>query len=143
MSKRSLLLVFTLFALNAYAEIYSCKKPSGETEFSDTPCKAGNASAVVPDRDHLTPQREAEAQEKLAQQKKQVNESAAQRATSESPTESPEVVPSAAPAEDVYVGGTCNDLSRGPRSNCADDLYKKQLPPVLPRPRPVPRPVSR
>ena len=142
MSKRSLFLVFTLFALNAYAEIYSCKKPSGETEFSDTPCKAGNASAVVPDRDHLTPQQEAEAQEKLAQQKKQVNESAAQRATSGSPTESPELVPPVAPAEDVYVGGTCNDL-RGPRSNCADDLYKKQLPSVKPGPRPVPRPVIR
>ena len=142
MSKRSLFLVLTLFALNAYAEIYSCKKPSGETEFSDTPCKAGNASAVVPDRDHLTPQQEAEAQEKLAQQKKQVNESAAQRATSGSPTESPELVPPVAPAEDVYVGGTCNDL-RGPRSNCADDLYKKQLPSVKPRPRPVPRPAIR
>ena len=141
MVKPCLFLVLTLFAMTAYAEIYSCKKPNGETEFSDTPCKAGVNSEVVPDRDPLTLQQQEDAQKKLEQQKSELGEQAAQRAKTESLSEA-QTLSQTVPAEDVYVGGTCND-ARGPRSNCANDLYKKQLPVVQPKPRLIARPVSR
>ena len=142
MSKRFLFFVLTLFAMSSYAEIYSCKKPTGETEFSDTPCNVGTRSEVVPDRDHLTSQQQEEAQKKLEQQKNQVSERAAQqRAKTESLPES-EAAPQTSTSEEAYVGGTCND-SRGARSNCADDLYKKQLPAIQPKLRPMAKPVSR
>ena len=138
MFKRFLFLVLMFHAMSAYAEIYSCKKPSGETEFSDTPCKAGSSSEVVPDRDHLTEQQQDDAQRKLEQQKIQANYLAAKRSAAEPPQEN-QVAPSIAPADDVYVGGSCNDV-RGPRSNCAGDLNRMPIPDVRPRPVPRPRP---
>ena len=138
MFKRFLFLVLMFHAMSAYAEIYSCKKPSGETEFSDTPCKAGSSSEVVPDRDHLTEQQQDDAQRKLEQQKIQANDLAAKRSAAEPPQEN-QVAPSIAPADDVYVGGSCNDV-RGPRSNCAGDLNRRPIPDVRPRPVPRPRP---
>ena len=138
MFKRFLFLVLMFHAMSAYAEIYSCKKPSGETEFSDTPCKAGSSSEVVPDRDHLTEQQQDDAQRKLEQQKIQANDLAAKRSAAEPPQEN-QVAPSIAPADDVYVGGSCNDV-RGPRSNCAGDLNRMPSPDVRPRPVPRPRP---
>ena len=138
MFKRFLFLVFMLHAMSSYAEIYSCKKPSGETEFSDTPCKAGSSSEVVPDRDHLTEQQQDDAQRKLEQQKNQANDLAAKRSAAE-PVQETQVAPPAAPADDVYVGGGCNDV-RAPRSNCAGDLNRMPIPDVRPRPVPRPRP---
>ena len=138
MFKRFLFLVLMFHAMSAYAEIYSCKKPSGETEFSDTPCKAGSSSEVVPDRDHLTEQQQDDAQRKLEQQKIQANDLAAKRSAAEPPQEN-QVAPSIAPADDVYVGGSCND-ARGPRSNRAGDLNRMPIPDVRPRPVPRPRP---
>lgn len=128
MLKHLQFLILTLFAMSAYAEIYSCKKPTGETEFSDTPCKAGSNSEVVPDRDTLTQQQKDDAHKKLEQQKSQASDLAAQRAAAEQSLETP-AVPQSIPsdADDVYVGGSCNDV-RGPRSNCAGDLNKGRIP---------------
>lgn len=143
MFKRLMLWVLVLFSVSVYADVFSCRKPNGEVEFSDTPCKAGNTSEVVPDRDHLTQQQQETARQKLDQQKIQVNQSAVQRAASEEQlpgSVASQETPQEASADEANAAGSCND-ARGPRSNCADDLYRRQLPVV--QPRPVVRPVLR
>ena len=78
MLKHLLFLLLVVASAGAQAEVFKCKKPNGETEFSDTPCKAGSSSQVVPDRDPLTPQQKDDAQQRLQQQSKEANELAAQ-----------------------------------------------------------------
>jgi hypothetical protein len=74
MLKQLFLLVVTVAATNASAEIFKCKGADGKIQFSDTPCKAGNTSQVVPDRAPVTDQQRYEAQQRAQQMQ---NEAAA------------------------------------------------------------------
>jgi len=139
MLKQVLLLVFMVVSAGAQAEVFMCKKPGGETEFSDTPCKAGSSSEVVPDRDHLTQQQQDAAQQNLQQQTREANDVAAQRSAAQASQQSrgngvAEQTPP--PPEQVYEGGGCYDDGRR-NTNCAGDPYRRPVP--GPRPRPVPR----
>ncbi|MFB0973213.1 MAG: DUF4124 domain-containing protein, partial [Bacteroidales bacterium] len=49
MIRAIVLFVMAMAASQATAEVFMCKNASGGTEFSDTPCKAGSTSEVVPD----------------------------------------------------------------------------------------------
>jgi hypothetical protein len=140
MLRISFVLVLMAISAGAHAEVFMCKKPTGETEFSDTPCKVGSTSEVVPDREHLTKEQQDTARVKLEQQKQQANDQAARRIAAEPPRE-PEVAPPP-PSEEVYGGGGCYD-GRGLGSNCAGDPYRR--PPLVDRPinRPGPRPSPR
>lgn len=51
---------------NANAQVFKCKGADGKTQFSDTPCKSGNSSEVVPDRAPVTKQQQYEAQQRAA-----------------------------------------------------------------------------
>ena len=146
MHRTLFMLALLIIATGAQAEIFKCKKPSGETAFSDTPCKAGSNSEVVPDREHLSKEQQDAAQKNLAQKKKQASDKAAQRAAAVPPKTAP-----ADPAPQKEVGGGgCYD-GRGPRSNCAGDLDRRpqpadrpgQLPADRPSQLPAPRPRPR
>lgn len=145
MFKQILFLVFVVVSAGAQAEVFMCKKPTGETEFSDTPCKAGSSSEVVPDRDHLTPQQQDAAQQKLQQQRREANDAAAQRSAAQSsqqPRGNGVVEQTSPPPEQVYEGGGCYDEGRR-NTNCAGDPYRRPVPDRTPvpgvRPRPAPR----
>jgi hypothetical protein len=149
MIARLLFLVFVVASTGAQAEIFMCKKPSGETEFSDTPCKSGSSSEVVPDRDHLTQEQQDAAQQKLQQQRKELNDAAAQRSaaqTNQASRENGVAEQTPPPLEDVYEGDGCYDGGRR-NTNCAGDPYRTPIPDRTPgsgeRPRPRPRPTSR
>ena len=65
---KSVMLAVVLFsALNANAEVFKCQGVDGKKQFSDTPCKAGDASEVVPDRAPVTEQQRHEAQQRARQ----------------------------------------------------------------------------
>lgn len=145
MLKQALFLVFVLTSAGAQAEVFMCKKPGGETEFSDTPCKAGSSSEVVPDRDHLTQQQQEAAQQNLQQQTREANDAAAQRSAAQAnqqPRVNGVVEQAPPPPEQVYEGGGCYDDGRR-NTNCAIDPYRRPVPDRKPvpgaRPRPVPR----
>ena len=142
MLKHLVFLVFLIASAGAHAEVFMCKKSSGETEFSDTPCKAGSSSEVVPDRDNLTKQQQEDAQQKLQEQRREANESATQRSAAQENQE-PRAEQTPPPPDVVYEGGGCNEgIGRG--SNCAGDLYGRPIPDRTPdtgvRPRPGGRP---
>ena len=141
MYKHLLFLVFLVATAGAQAEVFMCKKPSGETEFSDTPCKAGSSSEVVPDREHLTPQQQDEAQRKLQEQRIEANDAAVQRSAAQA-NQQPVAEPAPSQPADVYEGGGCYDAGRRD-SNCAVDPYRRPVPDRTPgagvRPRPAPR----
>jgi hypothetical protein len=152
MLKYLLVLVFVAVSALAQAEVFMCKKPDGSTEFSDTPCKAGNASAVVPDRDSLTRQQQEAAQQRLREQTKDATEAAqrsaeradqARRENAVAEKNAPEA--SDADSDDAVYG--CNDGRRFD-SNCADHIdhpaavrLNDGVPDKRPvaRPRPTPR----
>ena len=151
MFKPLLFLLLLVASVGAQAEVFMCKKPSGETEFSDTPCKAGSSSEVVPDRDHLTKQQQDAAQQELQQQRKAANDAAAQRSAAQAnqqPRGSGVAEQTPPPPDDVYQGGGCYDEGRR-NTNCAGDPYRRPIPDrpsdpgVRPgsggRPRPAPR----
>ena len=141
MHKHLLFLVFLVASATAQAEVFMCKKPTGETEFSDTPCKAGSSSEVVPDRDHLTPQQQNAAQRKLQEQRKEANDAAAQRSAAQA-IQQPVAEPAPSPPAEVDEGGGCYDGGRR-GSNCAGEPYRRPIPDRTPgsgaRPRPAPR----
>ena len=140
MLKHLLFLVFVVASTGVQAEIFMCKKPSGETEFSDTPCMSGNRSEVVPDREHLTQQQQEAAQQKLQQQSREANDAAARAIQQSQENGVAEQAPP--PAEVVYEGGSCYDGGRR-NTNCAGDPYRRTVPDRTPdfvgRPRPTPR----
>ncbi len=137
MRRTLFMLALVIIATGAQAEMFKCKMPSGETEFSDTPCKAGNSSEVVPNRDHLTKEQQEAAQKTQAQKKKQANDAAAKRAASQ-PPRTTQTAPAAPSTEEIYGGG-CYD-GGGPRSNCAGDLDRRPLPADRPSQLPADRP---
>ena len=59
-----LLLAVALAASSANAQVFKCKGADGKTQFSDTACKAGNSSEMVPDRVPVTEQQRQEAQQR-------------------------------------------------------------------------------
>lgn len=137
---RLLMLLATMtITTGAQAEVYMCKKPNGETEFSDTPCKAGSSSEVMPDRDHVSQEQQDAARARLEQQKQEIKARATQPPVAAPASTAPEPPPP--PVEEVYGGG-CYDTVRGRGTNCAEDPYRRPLPerPInRPGPRPVPR----
>ena len=67
MFKHSLfLLLFMVGIGNTHAQVFKCKGPDGKTQFSDTACKFGNNSEVVPDRAPVTKQQQYDAQQRAA-----------------------------------------------------------------------------
>lgn len=74
MLKTLLLVVMTITAAQATAEVFKCKGADGKIQFSDTACKAGNRSEVIPDRAPVTQQQHYEAQQRGQQMQ---NEAAA------------------------------------------------------------------
>lgn len=74
MLKSFVILLLAFAAINVSADVFKCKGPDGKIQFSDTPCKAGNASHVVPDRAPVTDQQRYEAQQRGVQMQ---NEAAA------------------------------------------------------------------
>lgn len=67
MLKYLFLLLVTFSATNVSAEVFKCKGADGKIQFSDTPCKGGNASQVIPDRAPITDQQRYEAQQRALQ----------------------------------------------------------------------------
>ena len=67
MTKSFITVVFAVLALNASAEVFKCKGSDGRTQFSDTPCRAGCASEIIPDRLPVTQQQRQEAQHRAMQ----------------------------------------------------------------------------
>ena len=143
MIKVLILLASMTIATGAQAEIYMCKKPSGETEFSDTPCKAGSSSEVIPDRDHVSQEQQDAARSRLEQQKRELNERAAQSSV-EAPANTMPTTPPPPPVEEVYGGG-CYDTVRGRGTYCAEDPYRRPIERPIERPidRPIDRPINR
>lgn len=67
MVRNSLIFLLLIAAIGtANAQVFKCKGADGKTQFSDTPCKAGNNSEVVPDRAPVTKQQQYEAQQRAA-----------------------------------------------------------------------------
>lgn len=62
-----LLLALAIASANASAAVFKCKGPDGKTQFSDSPCKVGNSSEIVPDRAPVTQQQRYEAQQRAQQ----------------------------------------------------------------------------
>ena len=58
---------FAVLALNASAEVFKCKDSDGKLKFSDTPCRAGSISEIIPDRSPVTQQQRQEAQQRAMQ----------------------------------------------------------------------------
>ena len=87
MSKYLFVLVFVAVSANASAQLYKCKGADGKVQFSDTACKAGSASELVPDRAPITPQQRYEAQQRAQQMRDEAaaldHEEASVRAQSE------------------------------------------------------------
>jgi hypothetical protein len=67
MSKYLFVLVFVALSANTSAQLYKCKGADGKVQFSDTACKAGSASELIPDRAPVTPQQRYEAQQRAQQ----------------------------------------------------------------------------
>ena len=67
MLKYLFLLVVAVAATNVNAQVFKCKGADGKIQFTDTPCKAGNSSEVVPDRAPVTRQQQYEAQQRALQ----------------------------------------------------------------------------
>lgn len=61
MLKYFLVMVVTLVVTDVNAQVFKCKGADGKTQFSDTACKTGNQSEVVPDRAPVTQQQRFEA----------------------------------------------------------------------------------
>lgn len=128
MIKPFLLFVMAMAAGNATAEVFMCKNASGGTEFSDTPCKAGSTSEVVPDRAPLTQQQKNEAQQKALRQKNKAAELEKQRAAGQNQPTERQAAPAPAPTdvvEDEGAAATCDD-GRRLNSNCARTLNDAQ-----------------
>lgn len=143
MLKHLLFLILVVASAGAQAEVFMCKKPNGDTEFSDTPCKAGSSSEVLPDRDPLTQQQKDEAQQRLQQQKREANDLGAQRAATQAQAQrrETEVAAPAAPVPDDAIDeeAIANCAADGRRNtNCARRLDNAG-PYIRPAPRPVPR----
>lgn len=142
-----ILLASMTIATGVQAEIYMCKKPSGETEFSDTPCKTGSSSEIMSDRDHVSQEQQDAARSRLEQQKRELDERAAQSPVA-APANTMLTTPPPPPVEEVYSGG-CYDTVRGRGTNCAEDPYRRPLERPIDRPidrainRPAPRPSPR
>ena len=67
MFKHSLFLLLLIAAIgNANAQVFKCKGPDGKTQFSDTACKTGINSEIVPDRAPVTKQQQYDAQQRAA-----------------------------------------------------------------------------
>ncbi len=128
MIKPFLLFVMAMTAGNASAEIFMCKNATGGTEFSDTPCRAGSSSEVVPDRAPLTQQQKEAAQQKALQQKNKAAELEKERMAGQAKQEERQPAPTPAPTDVVEEEGTlasCND-DRRLNSNCARTLNDVQ-----------------
>ncbi len=123
MLKHFLLFVMAMAAGNATAEVFMCKNASGGTEFSDTPCRAGSSSQVVPDRAPLTQQQKDAAQQKTQQQKNKAAELEKERMAGQAKQEEHQPAPTP-PTEAVEEEGTLASCSDGRRvnSNCARTL---------------------
>jgi hypothetical protein len=106
MNKWMLAMVVVGLAGSASAEVFKCRGSDGKVQFSDTPCQAGSASQVMPDRAPLTVQQRQEAQQRGAQLQREAaaqeaNEAIAQghrRASTSRQDGEQERMPSAAPA---------------------------------------------
>ena len=66
MFKYLIALAIALPMAGANAQVYKCKGVDGKTQFSDTACKAGNKTEVVPDRAPVTEQQRYEARQRAA-----------------------------------------------------------------------------
>ena len=60
-------LAVMVLALNASAEVFKCNGRDGKVQFSDTPCKAGGVSEIIPERMPVTQQQRQEAQQRALQ----------------------------------------------------------------------------
>ncbi len=69
-----LLLALVLVSAGANAQLYKCKGSDGKIQFSDTACKVGSKTEIVPDRAPVTEQQRYEAQQRSLQMQ---NEAAA------------------------------------------------------------------
>lgn len=140
MARALILIAVMMIASGVQAEIFKCTTPSGETEYSDTPCKAGTSSEVLPDRDPVSMEEQNAARARLEAQKQKITELETQR-TAEEHSKRTQDAPPPSPIEEVYGGG-CSDHSRGRETNCADIPYRRP-PPDRPIIRPGPRPMPR
>lgn len=138
MIKPFLLLAIALAVSSAEAEVYKCVGPSGATEYSDHPCKAGSSSEVIPDHSPLTQQQRDEAQQRAQQQEQAAEALENQRAITESQQEqraAPPAPPVQAEVIDEGATGSCSDPRRV-NSNCARTPHvPKRNPGARPRPR--------
>ena len=64
MLKYLLFIGLAIAATQANAEVFKCKGADGKIQFSDTACKAGNRSEIVPDRAPVSSQQRREAQQR-------------------------------------------------------------------------------
>ncbi len=62
MLKYLFLLVVAFGSASVNAQVFKCKGADGKVQFSDTQCKAGNQSELIPDRVPVTQQQRLEAQ---------------------------------------------------------------------------------
>ncbi len=67
MSKYLFVLVFVALSASTNAQLYKCKGADGKVQFSDTACKAGSTSELLPDRAPVTLQQRHEAQQRAQQ----------------------------------------------------------------------------
>jgi hypothetical protein len=139
MIKPFLLLAIALAVGSAEAEVYKCVGPSGATEYSDHPCKAGSSSEVIPDHSPLTQQQRDEAQQRAQQQEQAAEALENQREKAESQQEQRAATPAPPPVQaeviDQGATGSCSDPRRV-GGNCARTPYlPKRNPGSRPRPR--------
>lgn len=74
MSRFLLSLVLVLVSASASAQLYKCKGSDGKIQFSDTACKVGSKTEIVPDRAPITEQQRYDALQRSFQMQ---NEAAA------------------------------------------------------------------
>jgi hypothetical protein len=56
--------ILAMLALSAGAEVFKCQGSNGKVQFSDTPCRGGSVSEIMPDRMPVTEQQRQEAQQR-------------------------------------------------------------------------------
>ena len=115
MNRILVVLAFSLMALSAHAGIFKCKGSDGKLQFSDTPCRVGSVSEVVPDRAPITQQQRQDAQQRALQMQgeaaaldedkslAQANQRAAQQRQEPAAEKPAAVAPAATSQADAYA----------------------------------------
>ena len=64
--QRAMLFTLLCVTLSAQAGVFKCTGADGKTQFSDTPCKIGAKTEMLPDQIPVTPQQQLEARQRTA-----------------------------------------------------------------------------